>query len=131
MDQAKLNKQFMIRYANAMNNQKNRTREFIEEWTTDPKLVDHILFFDKAFPAYTAAIEEMTAEGNKVIMKMRVHCKHEGYLGNIPPTHREFEVSAVAGYEIENEKIVRTWLISDQLNLMKLLGLEKDEAPKS
>ncbi len=130
MDQAKKNKQFMMRYANAMNNEKNRNREFIEQWTTDQKLVEHILFFDQAFPGYTGEIEEMTAEGNKVIMKMRMKCKHEGYLGNIAPTHREFEVSAVAGYEIDNEKIVRTWLISDQLDLMKLLGLEKDSLTK-
>ena len=81
---------------------------------------------DSVFPRYGGEIEEMTAEGNKVILKLKMKCKHEGYLHDIPPTHREFEVSAVVGYEIENEKIVRTWLVSDQLNLMKLLGLEKE-----
>ncbi|NJN43205.1 MAG: ester cyclase [Flammeovirgaceae bacterium] len=128
MDLLKKNKQFMIRYVNALSSCKNRTREILEQWITDEKLIQHILFFDSVFPGYTAVIEEMTAEGNKVTMKMRMKCKHEGYLNDIPPTHREFEVSAVAGYEIENEKIVRTWLVSDQLNLMKLLGLEKESA---
>ena len=81
---------------------------------------------DSVFPRYGGEIEEITAEGNKVILKLKMKCKHEVYLHDIPPTHREFEVSAVVGYEIENEKIVRTWLVSDQLNLMKLLGLEKE-----
>jgi predicted ester cyclase len=125
MDQVKKNKQFFMRYANAMNGAV-KTRELIDQFVSDPKLAEHILFFESVFPQYGADIEELTAEGNRVIAKMRMKCRHEGYLGNIPPTHRAFEVSAVAGYEIENEKIVRTWLISDQLDLMKLLGLDKD-----
>jgi predicted ester cyclase len=125
MDQAKKNKQFMMRYANAMNDTIPRTREAIEQWTTDEKLIQHVLFFDSVFPGYKGEIDEMTAEGNKVIMKMTMTCKHEGYLNGIPPTHKEIKLTAVAGYEIENEKIVRTWLVSDQLNLMELLGLEE------
>lgn len=125
LTQTKRNKQFMIRYCNALNGAV-KTRELIEQYVSDPKLIEHILFFDSVFPRYSAEIEEMTAEGTKVILKLKLKCRHEGYLRDIPPTHREFETSAVAGYEIENEKIVRTWLVSDQLNLMKLLGLEKE-----
>lgn len=124
MDITKINKQFFIRYANAMNS-KPKTREVIEEFVADEQLINHILFFDSVFPHYTGEIEELTAEGNRIVAKLRMKCKHEGWFNNIPPTHKEIEIIAVAGYEIENEKIVRTWLISDQLNLMKLLGLEK------
>lgn len=128
MDQTKRSKQFMMRYCNAMNAVKphERTREFIAQFTTDQRLIEHILVFNSVFPGYTGTVEEMTAEENRVILRMRLKCKHEGMLHDIPPTHREFETSAVAGYEIENDKIVRTWLISDQMNIMKLLGLEKE-----
>lgn len=128
MDQTKQNKQFMMRYANALNAAKphERTREFIERFATDQRLIEHILFFNGVFPGYTGTVEEMTAEENRVIVRWRMKCKHEGMLHDIPPTHREFETTAVAGYEIENDKIVRTWLISDQINMMKLLGLEKE-----
>lgn len=124
LSQIKKNKQFMIRYCNALSGVA-KTRELIEQYVSDPKLIEHILFFESVFPRYSAEIEEMTAEGKKVILKLKMKCRHEGYLHAIPPTYREFETSAVAGYEIENEKIVRTWLVSDQMNLMKLLGLEK------
>lgn len=128
MDESNLlkkNKQFMVRYCNALNGVV-KTRGLIEQYVSDPKLIEHILFFDSVFPRYSGEIEEMTAEGNKVILKLKMKCRHEGYLHDIPPTHREFETSAVVGYEIENEKIVNTWLVSDQLNLMKVLGLEKE-----
>jgi predicted ester cyclase len=124
MDSTKKNKQFFIRYANAMNS-KPKTREVIEEFVADEQLINHILFFDSVFPNYTGEIEELTAEGNRIVARLRMKCKHEGWFNNIPPTHKEFEATAVVGYEIENEKIISTWLISDQLNIMKLLGLER------
>lgn len=125
MDNLKKNKQFFIRYANAMSGQP-KTRELIEQYVTDQALIQHILFFESIFPRYSGEIEELTAEGNQIIAKLRMKCKHEGWFNDIPPTHKEFETTAVVGYEIENEKIIHSWLISDQLNLMKLLGLEKE-----
>ena len=125
MNQTKKNKQFIIRYANAMNGAV-KTRQLIEGFVADEKLIEHILFFESVFPRYGGVIEEITAEGNRVILKMRMKCKHEGMLHGIPPTHREFETSAVIGYEIENEKILRSWLVSDPLNIMKMLGLEEE-----
>jgi len=123
MDNIKNNKQFFIRYANAMNGQ-TKTRELIEKYVVDDELIQHILFFESVFPQYGGEIEELTAEDNRIVAKLRMKCKHEGWFNDIPPTHKEFETTAVVGYEIENEKIVRSWLISDQLNVMKLLGLE-------
>ncbi len=123
MDNLKKNKQFFIRYVNAMSGQ-TKTRELIEKYVVDNELIQHILFFESVFPRYGGEIEELTAEGNRIVAKLRMKCKHEGWFNNIPPTHKEFETSAVIGYEIENEKIVRSWLISDQLNIMRLLGLE-------
>jgi predicted hydrolase (HD superfamily) len=125
MDTLKKNKQFFIRYANAMSGQP-KTRELIESYVSDEQLIQHILFFESIFPCYSGEIEELTAEDNRIIAKLKMRCKHEGWLNDIPPTHKEFETTAVVGYEINNEKIVRSWLISDQLNIMKLLGLEKE-----
>lgn len=125
MDTLKKNKQFFIRYTNAMSG-KPKTRELIEQYVTNDELIQHILFFESVFPRYSGEIEELTVEGNRIVAKLRMKCKHEGWFNNIPPTHKEFEVTAVVGYEIENEKIIHSWLISDQLNIMKLLGLEKE-----
>ena len=129
MDTTKKNKQLFIRYANAMSG-KDKTRELIEQYVADAGLIQHILFFESVFPRYSGEIEELTAEGNRVIAKLKMKCKHEGWFNNIAPTHREFETTAVVGYEIENEMIIRSWLMSDQLNIMKLLGLEESNVPK-
>lgn len=105
-----------------------KTRELVEQYVADPQLIEHILFFESVFPLYGGQIEELTAEGNRIVAKLTMKCKHTGWLRDIPPTNKEFETTAVVGYEIENEKIIRTWLVSDQMNIMKLLGLD-NEAP--
>lgn len=127
MDQLKKNKQFFIRYSNAMSG-KPKTRELIEQYVSDQALIEHILFFESVFPCYSGEIEELTCDGNRLVAKLKMKCKHEGFLHGIPPTHREIEATAVVGYEIENEKITSSWLISDQINIMKLLGLEPESA---
>ena len=127
MDQIKKNKEFIMRYANAINGIKKQ-RHIIEQYVSDVKLTEHILFFDTVFPNYELLIDEITAEGNRVILRGRMKGKHEGEFNGIPPTHREVLVPMVVGYEIENEKIVSHWLSADQMLMMEQLGVIKKES---
>ncbi len=122
MDTLKKNKAFIIRYFNTISGVA-KTQELIDHYVTDPKLQGHIQFFESAFPKYEMLIDEITAEGNRVVVRMRAKGKHEGVLMGIPATHREINMPGVVGYEIENEKIVSHWLISDTAVLMEQLGL--------
>ena len=64
MDNLKKNREFIIRYFNAISGVE-KTRELLEEYTSDEKLIEHIDFFEGAFPAYELFIEEMVTEGKK------------------------------------------------------------------
>src|ERR1700741_797152 len=101
MDQTKRNKEFMLRYVDALSGVE-KTRELCERYIKDEALIQHILFFDSIFPRYNVLIDEITAEGNRVILRVRMKGRHEGELNGIPPTFKEILVPFVNGYEIEN-----------------------------
>lgn len=121
MDQEKKTKEFFIRYANAMRTASKITRELLEDYITDQKLIEHILFFDSVFPGYEVLSDEMVAEGNRIVIRARMKGRHEGELNGIPPTYKNVEFPFVVRYEIENEKITSHWLIADQMALMEQL----------
>jgi len=127
MDQAKKNKEFIIRYVNSLAGVV-KTRELCERSIKDESLIQHILFFDSVFPKYEMLMDEITAEGNRVIVRARMKGKHEGDMNGIPPTHKEIFFPFVIGYEIENEMIVSHWLMADQMLLMEQLGVMKQPA---
>jgi predicted ester cyclase len=127
MDNAKKNKEFIIRYFNALSGV-IKSRELCDKYITDNSLTEHILFFDSVFPMYEMFIDELTGEGNRIIVRARLKGKHEGELNGIPPTHKEVLFPFVIGYEIENEKILSHWLIADQMMLMEQLGIMKQPA---
>lgn len=122
MSEAKKNKEFIVSYVNSFSSKK-KTRQHLEKFVSDEGLIEHILFFDAAFPEYEFIIDEIIAEGNRVIMRARMKGKHEGELNGIPPTHKSILFPLVVGYEIENGKIISHWLIADQTLLMEQLGI--------
>jgi len=122
MSEAKKNKEFIVSYVNSFSSKK-KTRQHLEKFVSDEGLIEHILFFDAAFPEYELIIDEIIAEGNRVIMRARMKGKHEGELNGIPPTHKSILFPLVVGYEIENQKIISHWLIADQTLLMEQLGI--------
>lgn len=122
MDQTKKNKEFILNYINAISGVE-KTPELLSRYMTDEGLKEHILFFDSVFPGYGGFIDDMIAEGNKVVLRARVKGRHEGMLNGIPPTHKDIELPFVICYEIEDEMIVHHWLIADQTTLMEQLGI--------
>jgi len=87
MEQQRKNKEFIIRYINALSGV-FKTRELMEQYMTDEDLLGHILFFDSAFPKYEMFADEITAEGNRVVIRARFKGCHTGEFNGILPTNR-------------------------------------------
>lgn len=121
------NKEFVLEYFNAISGVE-KTADLVGKYTTDQALIEHIAFFDSVFPKYELFADEMTAEGNRVIVRARMVGKHEGTLNGIPATHRSVDFPFAIGYEIEAGTIVHHWLIADQMHLLELLGIGKPAA---
>ena len=122
MEQHRKNKEFIINYLNAMRDL-GPTKEVLGKYLTDQALIGHIEIFELAFPKYEVVADQITAEGNRVIVKARMKGTHLGELGGIPPTYKKVDFPFVICYEIENEKIVSHWMIADQMSLMEQLGV--------
>jgi predicted ester cyclase len=124
MSQLRKNKEFIMEYINTVSG-KVKSREMLEKYNADPGLVDNILFFDSIFPAYLVCIDEILAEGDRVMVRARLKGRHQGAFLGIEATGREVEVPYVVGYEIQNNKIIHSWLIADNLAFVEQLK-EKD-----
>ena len=122
MEQAKQNKEFIIRYYNAVSGV-IKTKELLDKFITDEHLLNHIVFFDSGFPKYEMFADEMTAEDNRVVVRARAKGVHEGEFNGILPTHRAIEVHSMITYVFENGKIIHHTLIADQMELMAQLGV--------
>lgn len=126
MSNLKQNRSLVVRYYNAISGS-IKTLDLCKQFTNDQKLIDHIMFFDGAFPKYELFIEEMIAEENKVLVRGRAHGIHEGTFNGIPPTGRKMNLPFVIRYTIDDGVIVDHWLMADQVILMEQLGVVNNE----
>jgi len=126
MEKAKQNKAFIIEYFNALSGEV-KTLELCKKYMTDQKLIDHIQFFEGAFPRYELIIEEIVADDNRIIVKAHASGVHEGDFDGIPPTYNKMDLPFVVRYTVENNMITDHWLMADQSILMKQLGVVDQE----
>ena len=75
-----------------------------------------------AFPDLETTVDEMVAEGDKVVVRLHRSGTHKGeYLG-FPATGKRIEQTALVMFRIENGKIAEYWLHYDELGLLLQIG---------
>lgn len=79
-----------------------------------------------AFPDLKIIIEDIFAEGNKVIARLTITGTHTGFLGSIPPSNKIAKWTGIDILEIKNDKIVGRWNERNLLSLMKQIGAVPD-----
>lgn len=86
----------------------------------------------RAFPDHRNETVETTAKGDLVIVLQRTSGTHRGQarttvyggmLRDVPPTHKRFEVLRAHWWRFRNGKIVWHQVVSDDLSMMRQLGL--------
>lgn len=82
-----------------------------------------IASFLAALPDLHHTIEEMVAEDEKVWVKYTIRGTHEGLFRNVPATHKEISWSLIGMYRVANGKIVEADFQSDDLSLLRQLGV--------
>ncbi len=68
-------------------------------------------------------IEDMIAEGDKVVTRLSAYGTQTGELFGIPPTGKQMSMTGIAIYRIANGKIVEHWSEIDNLGVMQQLGV--------
>ena len=118
------NKQLIRDYLKALNG-KDKPPELVDQYVadSDQELKNHIAFMEAAFPQYEIIVEDMIAEGDKVVIRAIFRGTHKGDFMGLPPTDITVESPGMLIYRIKDNKIVEHWGQSDQLGLMQQLGM--------
>jgi steroid delta-isomerase-like uncharacterized protein len=82
-----------------------------------------VALFHSAFPDVTWTIEEMIAEGDKVVIRAPMRATHRGEFFGIPPTGKQVSISGIHILRIANGKIAEHWGNNDDLGLLQQLGV--------
>jgi steroid delta-isomerase-like uncharacterized protein len=76
-----------------------------------------------AFPDLNWIIEDMIAEGDKVVVRFNASGTQKGAFRGIPPTERQIIMTGVAIYRIAGGKLTEDWAFMDTLSIMRQLGV--------
>jgi steroid delta-isomerase-like uncharacterized protein len=76
-----------------------------------------------AFPDFKAEIEDLIAEGDRVVVRMQWTGTHEGEFMGIPPTGRSISIEVIDIVRFESGKFVEHWGIMDNMGMMQQLGV--------
>lgn len=129
---------------------KSRTRRFMEEVFNKgnmkvmdellaPNFVEHNPFpgqgpgaegvkrvfteLRQAFPDLHVVVDDLIAEGDKVVMRSTMTGTHKGTWMNTPPTGKQIKVEAVDIVRMSGGKATDHWGVTDALTMMQQLGL--------
>jgi steroid delta-isomerase-like uncharacterized protein len=75
------------------------------------------------FPDARYTIENLVAEGDKVVQHISTQGTHQGEFQGIPATGKPVAIWAMVISRIENNKIVEEWQLFDALGMMQQMGV--------
>lgn len=83
--------------------------------------------FLAAFPDLDGTIEDMVAEGDRVVVRATGGATHRGdfihpAVGRVPPTGRRVRWSIIDSFRIADGKVVEEWAIRDTLGMLQQMG---------
>jgi predicted ester cyclase len=82
----------------------------------------------KALPDLKVTLEDMIAEGEKVVARWTASGTHKGtgkhaLFGTVKGTGKELNVSGITILRFENGRVVETWGVTDELGAARQLGV--------
>lgn len=118
-------------YDNVLNNRRfHLAEEIVSPNYTSPAGEKGVVAFTKGMIAVTKALpdahwtlDEIVAEGNKVVVRQNLTGTHQGYFQGIPPTNRPISNSGFVVYELEDGKIVHHHIQTDRLTFLQQVGV--------
>ena len=75
-----------------------------------------------AFPDLRYVVDDVIAEGDKVVIRWTWRCTHKGEFMGIAPTGKQATVTGMAIYRVAGSKCVERWVELSLLGLLQQLG---------
>jgi steroid delta-isomerase-like uncharacterized protein len=77
----------------------------------------------RAFPDLHVTVEDVVAEGDKVVCRNTVSGTHQGEYRGLPPTGRSVTYNEIFIFRFAGGRVAEIWGVVDVLSQMKQLGL--------
>ena len=85
--------------------------------------------FRQAFPDLENTIDDMVAEGDKVVVRFKARGTHDGETEAFgPATGRRMEITGITIKRVSEGKIAEAWTNFDALSMMQQLGMIPEAA---
>jgi predicted ester cyclase len=84
-----------------------------------------------AFPDGQATVEDLLADGDKVVARVSFRGTHQGGFRGIAPSGKQVTVIGIHIFRIANGKVVEHWGLMDRLAALQQLGVVPPLAPVS
>jgi steroid delta-isomerase-like uncharacterized protein len=81
-----------------------------------------IASFHQALPDVHLTLEDLIAEGDRVVFRITLRGTHSGMLMGVPPTGKQVTISAIDIARFADGKIVEHWGQMDTFGLLQQLG---------
>ena len=82
-----------------------------------------ITMFLTAFPDLNLTLEDIIAEGDKVVVRWTMRGTHQGASLGMPPTGKQFTLPGISLLRLDGGMAAETWVSYDQLVMLQQLGL--------
>ena len=83
----------------------------------------YVMMYRIAFPDVHFTIDDLIAEGERVVIRWTVTGTHKGELQGIAPTGKHLTVTGMAMSRFVKGKVVEDWINFDALGLLQQLGV--------
>jgi len=64
-------------------------------------------------------VDDLIAEGDRVVVRWRLLGTHQGEFRGIPPTGRPIVLKGIAIYRVEDGRLVERWVVSDLAGVLE------------
>jgi steroid delta-isomerase-like uncharacterized protein len=86
------------------------------------ELKHYVSIYHTAFPDIQDTVEDIVAEGDKVVVRWTSGGTHQGEFMGVPPTGRHVTFSGMRLFRVAEKKIVESWVNIDERGLQEQLG---------
>lgn len=74
-------------------------------------------------PNMELPIEDLVAEGEKVLARLRVQGTHKGELMGIPATGKRIDIAVLDLFQVRDGMLIEHWALLDNLGMLRQLGV--------
>ena len=99
------------------------SHDWPEDGPTGPQAFrDYYAAIRTAVPDARYEVDDLIAEGDRVVVRWRLLGTHEGDFRGIAPTGRAITLKGIAIYRVDDGKLMERWVVSDLHGMLEESG---------